>query len=640
MIRLATYWLALAPPTAIGPGADVEFRADQLEVSVTDSCPDGRILADGRVELRLPGFDEVGAHARKVEWCATARHLSVVDFSLHGPRLRFEAERGDAQVADDEGLSLNLEGLSATPCACDAPPWHIRATGATVRDPRGAWVRWPVLWVGPVPLAAAPMWYVPFERRRTGFLAPRFGWHGDDGPYGALPFFWATHRSVDLTLSPGWRATRGAMLGAQLRWADRADDESPHAIRVDGATSTGIYARGRGALGVGPLQLALEGTLASDGRAHDAFARGVAERSRDHHRAQAVASAGGSGLRAGVRAAVLRDRRRPVEGDEADQAGVRMPAPVTWLTWTQPWARGAGAFDLDAELVRLDGADVDAVEAISVAAVAEWTGWWGPLRMRPSARAGLWHQSLDGDESDGGIDARRIDGAGGLELRAGGHKRFGAYAHQVLASIEGQVHETRTRGPETDSRRPTPPPSRRVGGVLSNRLTGRNAYAQLDVAAGYEAASPHGGREPARATARLDHRAISFEGAWAQADDVWTRWRVGATDGLHLRAGWTRADLDADAAWQRRFSLRNDLPQSTDVGFVHAVDASVAVPWGRWTAEYGVWRDIERSRWIGQHGALRHRGRCDCWSLAMTFDHQRGRRAPDIAVAFALSGPP
>lgn len=100
-----------------------------------------------------------------------------------------------------------------TPCACrpgHAPSWSLTAKRASIAQGQGAWLFWPTLHIKGVPVLPLPVIYLPLGRRRTGLLAPGFGWSGRSGFHIEEPLYLTLGRSYDATLTIGYYGGVGA----------------------------------------------------------------------------------------------------------------------------------------------------------------------------------------------------------------------------------------------------------------------------------------------------------------------------------------------------------------------------------------------------------------------------------------------
>jgi hypothetical protein len=587
----------------------------------------------GRTTLGAPRLRGVHGEADADRATVCGDLVEVHRLSLRGPRLRLTAE--DATLT--RGARFEGTGIVASPCGCADPPWTVSAGRAHGDASTGAWLSWPVLRAGAVPVAAAPAWYVPFARRRSGLLLPRVGWDGEDGFHGELPVFWAFHQSADLTLSPGWRMSRGPSLGGRLRWASAPDESGTVRTRsvLDGDTPRAVFA-GDGAATLGGFTLSLSGDVPTDVVALDVLGHGIAERGRDHTRGQAALTAGRADIQIGARAVGLADLRAARATGAAALWGPpenAMPLPEGWLTWRGDLS-GTGSIGVDARWARLAGAD-QTWQRLELGADADAVRWVGPLRAR---LAGGVHTAILDAGEDGNPAAQRLDGFVGGSAEIAVARRFSAVGHQIGLILEGRVADAGVvqGAPPAFEVVDRPLPSRRVGVTLRQRLLAPTWQARLDLEGGYEARSPVQGAEVPRLRAVVDGRWLGLEGLADAAQSVWGRLRVGRVDGSRVRLGASRLRLAPETPWLRTAGLRTPRALVADTGDLATVLPGGSLALGRFVLDYDAVLDAEAGELLGQDGALQHRGRCDCWSAGLRVSHQRGRDLPDLWATLDL----
>ncbi|MFH1808502.1 MAG: hypothetical protein ABIJ09_07150 [Pseudomonadota bacterium] len=124
-----------------------------------------------------------------------------------------------SEVRREASGALVLKDATVTPCDCgdDAPSWRLTSSHIDVITDHGAWARWPVIYIGDIPVLTLPAWYVPLSDRQSGLLAPRFALR--DGFWWMQPAYLTLGRSADLTVTPGVVLQRGPRLELELRWA-------------------------------------------------------------------------------------------------------------------------------------------------------------------------------------------------------------------------------------------------------------------------------------------------------------------------------------------------------------------------------------------------------------------------------------
>lgn len=563
--------------------------------------------------------------------------------TLAGPEGQLKA---DALRACAPG-QLSGEGLEITRCRCADPPWRLRAEAAEVELTEGAWLRWPVLWVGAVPVAAAPAWYLPLTARESGLLLPRLGWDAEEGLYGDLPIFLTLGDHADLTLRPGWRGDLGPALGAGLRWATTPTAGGS----LDGlALSDGHFSvDGDGAAQAGPLALHLQGGIADDRALYDTLHPGYLQRRRDHRLGAAGVTLQAGGITLGVRGTHLSDLRRP-EGDLLQQQGVYQPQPEIW----SHWALGEGPMQiaLSGRFGRLrrpagpeDGPDQ--LDRVDLHIEGRAPLWLGPLQIVPRFGALAAHVGA-GD----GASAQRSAGHGGLSVALGARRRFAWGRHEIRLIAHGRLADETRGGPEALLADPVEPAlrslsSQRAGLMLRQRLDVGGWRALADVGRAYEGADPVGGWDPVMARLRLRGSWLGLSAAGSGPEALTLGARLGPEAGPHVEGGYTRFTAGADHPWLRQISGAEDL--GIEAPILYTTDArapgtaliTARLPLDRWSLGYTVALGALDDRpgaitAIGQQGRLTHQGRCGCWSAGLQINHERQRPAPDVWLSLSL----
>jgi len=607
----------------------VDVRAERFET-------DGERWEAEQVELRRPGLTVRAAHARG------GPGTCLADISLDGP-MTIDAT-GGRLAADSASLcvqqrSLRVEatGLRATACRCDRPPWHVTAVGGSAVAGQGAWVSWPVLWAGPVPVAAAPLWYVPLARRRTGFLLPELGWDGADGPWGRLPLFVALGQSADLTLAAGYRRGRGADARAGLRWVASDREEGHLEATLLGA---GWSVQGEGTAPLGPLRLAAAGAFTAEPDAwratHPRF-----DDQRDHLRGALGASVAGPGLGAGVRAETLQDLRTGAPPFSFADGGQVLPE--VWLAWAA--SAGPAAITVDARALQLVAWGDHETQVFDLAAAADAVLSVGPLRLRPAAGVATTVHTVDDRVRPqvARLAGQRLAGWLGGELEVGVGRAFGTTRHAVHLIADARFAEAEVMGgsPTVRIDGDAARRSRALGLTLSSRLRGPAWSSRVDVRAGYEGEAPVEGTEALAIRAHLDRRLVGLSGTSYGLGAVWARLRLGESDGVRVLGGLGRIQPDAASGWLRTVGARRSLGwQAQARAEATTVEARTVWPLGALHLGYGTYTDAEAGELLAQDGHLAYEGDCDCWRAEIRASHLRGRAAPDLWLSVTLGAAP
>ncbi len=110
-----------------------------------------------------------------------------------------------------------------TTCRCpdedDRVPWRIRAEKAQLEVEGYGTARNTTFDVLGVPVVWLPWAVYPIKtERQTGFLFPKLGIGGRNGFEFGLPFFWAAHEQLNVTLTPRWLTKRGPKADVELEY--------------------------------------------------------------------------------------------------------------------------------------------------------------------------------------------------------------------------------------------------------------------------------------------------------------------------------------------------------------------------------------------------------------------------------------
>lgn len=140
--------------------------------------------------------------------------FSNADFELPARLARGHA---DSIVLAQSG-KLELDHVSYTACPKGETDWLLRATRIDIDQQAQVGVGHDVR----LDFMGVPLFYLPVvsfpvsDARKSGFLFPDFGTSLRNAL--EFPFYWNLAPNYDATLSPGYIASRGASLGAELRF--------------------------------------------------------------------------------------------------------------------------------------------------------------------------------------------------------------------------------------------------------------------------------------------------------------------------------------------------------------------------------------------------------------------------------------
>lgn len=586
---------------------DLHLSADTARGFADPACADGRARLMGSVQVTTPG---ARATADEVELClphtALAHHLR-----LEAPRFALDAERATWQAGH-----IEAQGVSATACACPNPPWRFTTRHAQITPGEGAWAEWPVLWVGPVPVATAPRWYVPLARRRTGFLFPIMGFDGEDGFHARQPFFLTLGQSADLTLAPGYRD--GDVSGhTTLRWA--ASEHERGALEARLLATRGAAFSGRGSLPLGPARLAIEGSASTDEAVRQALWPGLAARAQDHLRGTFAAAIAGRRTGLGLSATRLEDQSRP-EGDR-----VMTVAPDLWLRWHA--AAGPAELILSGRTLTLleDG---DPKTLADVGVDLEIPLWISALQLRPVAGFATTVHLDDGQGQTGALWA-------GGEARIAAARWLDTLRHEIALVLDGRWAHAADPARGALLAIDLPLSSRAAGATLETHLASEQLSARLAVRGGYEAEGPVKGWEQPLLTWALEAPVVRTDGGFAGTEATWGVLR-GESEHLRAHAGLTRLRPTRRTPTLRRLGPQRPLAVSTLTGELTTAEAGAGFTLGRFALDYAAVADVEGEALLGQEAGLAYASGCDCWSVRLGLGHEQGRDLPDVWLALTV----
>ena len=248
LLLFAAWALAVAPPTpAAGQGVDaleekvlenrdepVTITADVLEYEaprelyvargnvvivqgdrtlkadwVAFNPETGAGVASGNVEL-VDGDDTLRADF--VEFNTENLQGVMQGGNLDSPGSQFRTSGSEIEKTGEKTYRFK-DGIFTT-CRCpkddDTEPWRIRAEEAEVEIDGYGTMKNATFDVLGIPVLWFPWMIYPIKtERETGFLFPDLELGSRNGFGMSLPFFWAAHDQVNVTLTPEWTEKRG-----------------------------------------------------------------------------------------------------------------------------------------------------------------------------------------------------------------------------------------------------------------------------------------------------------------------------------------------------------------------------------------------------------------------------------------------
>lgn len=173
--------------------------------------------ATGNVRLFKGGTLVTGPDA-KLKITANEGTISTPTYEFRTTGGRGTADRIDFIDKDNSRITRG----TYTTCSPDNVDWYFSASRIDIDSDRQVGTgRNGVLHFFGVPVFAAPVMDFPLnDDRRSGFLAPVFGYNSRSGADVTLPYYFNIAPNRDLTLYPRLLSQRGLQFGAEYRYLD------------------------------------------------------------------------------------------------------------------------------------------------------------------------------------------------------------------------------------------------------------------------------------------------------------------------------------------------------------------------------------------------------------------------------------
>ena len=607
----ASSWRARGAVTVKGPGW--RLTAEGAEGHRSPDCPSGALVLEGEVKVVMGARR---AHAQRVSGCSDNSKWSARKLGLRAPRLTLSAD-----LARLEGETIEARGVMTTRCGCEDPPWRVTASAASLTLGEGAWLQWPVLWLGPVPIATVPRWYIPAARRRAGVLTPRLGFDGVAGFSARLPVFVTLGQSVDLTLSPGWRQTDGLTGAATLRWAASNPDRGE--VRLD-AFEDGLQLNGTGDLTWGPARLSLATDYTSNQHTRALLSETFEDRRRAHPTSLLGVTFASADVGMGSRVVLAQTALSADHAPEETQF-----IPQAWLRLSAPYDGGVLGFEL--MTTRFETSSGERREVLRVGSKTQTVEWLGPIRVQLEGGV-LSHTVLIA--TDPGAPQESVIGFGTLDLRVEAVKRWQHLAHSVILAVT-----PRWAGVSGDHTAGAPMVALSSAGAalaLTQRLDGLRWSGAVTVRFPYEARAPVSGWSPA-----VGH--ITVDTPWGRLDaigtadgDLWARSGL-EIQGIGLRAGLIlREALTRVSPWRRRWGRYGPFELAPDDAVARTGRVGFTLPVSNLRVGYDAVLDLDLSEVSTHHGQMTYEAACDCLTVSLSVSKQGDRPLPDVFLTVGL----
>lgn len=153
------------------------------------------IVASGNAEIASDSFAMQG---ERIEYDYGNDVGNIYKGQVKSGKVTFKGEKlekkGESDFSADYGVY--------TACDCDPPTWSFSGYSIDAGVGSYAYVKWPVLRIGHLPVFALPYIVVPLKSsRQTGLLLPTYETTTQGGSTLGEGFFWAINQSQDSTLT-------------------------------------------------------------------------------------------------------------------------------------------------------------------------------------------------------------------------------------------------------------------------------------------------------------------------------------------------------------------------------------------------------------------------------------------------------
>lgn len=197
---------------------DVEIRRGNQHLQ-TDKArytrSQDRIQADGNIIYREPDFSLFGDNADI--------NIDTFEGEINQADVRFPEThaRADADTVILEGReTIRLVNGSYTTCDVGDNSWSLTSPRIKLDRAKDVGEAYhAVLRIKSVPVFYAPYINFPLsDKRKSGFLAPRFGTSDESGTEIFIPYYWNIAPNYDATITPRFLERRGVQLQNEFRY--------------------------------------------------------------------------------------------------------------------------------------------------------------------------------------------------------------------------------------------------------------------------------------------------------------------------------------------------------------------------------------------------------------------------------------
>ncbi len=191
--------------------ADQRLQADNLNYDQTT----GRVVGDGNINYSETGMSLTGEHV-ELELQSNRGLVKGAQYKLY----QRHARGGASTVHFDDLNTMRMADVTYTTCDPGAPDWLLTAREVTLHKDQGQGEAH----AARLAFKGVPFLYLPYlsfpidERRKSGFLVPRFGTSVTSGFDLSIPYYWNIRPDQDATITPRLLSKRGLQMIGEYRY--------------------------------------------------------------------------------------------------------------------------------------------------------------------------------------------------------------------------------------------------------------------------------------------------------------------------------------------------------------------------------------------------------------------------------------
>lgn len=235
----------LRPPSAAESGSDdIQFSADQAQVSPTEAALEGEVIVEqGDLRLQAPrvvldrsdntvsaqdlryGSSTLAVRADEAEVTLDAEMAEFYQAEYYLPDQHAQGSAGQVSI-DRSQQQSQLQDVTYSTCARGKEFWQIRSRELELDQIKGRGIARDLS----LAIKDTPILYLPYisfpinDQRQSGWLAPRLGYDDGTGLDLQFAYYWNIAPDQDATFYPRVVSKRGLMLGAEYRFLNHHDN--------------------------------------------------------------------------------------------------------------------------------------------------------------------------------------------------------------------------------------------------------------------------------------------------------------------------------------------------------------------------------------------------------------------------------